>query len=239
MIVADPKPLDEVFGFIRSFQRVLVLGCGECVTVCQVGGEKEVSMLAQALRLKARVEKCEVEFVENTVRRQCDREFVEPILAGLDETDAILSVACGVGVNFIAELHPTVPVFPAVDTTFMGATMEHGRWAEMCAGCGRCILELTGGICPIARCAKSILNGPCGGTQDGMCELSTPESPVECVWSRIIARCTNLGTLDRLAEYVEPKDWSTSRHGGPRERVRVDLLLEDDDGAPAPRAGRE
>jgi hypothetical protein len=173
----------------------------------------------------------EIEFVENTVRRQCDAEFVQPVLDALDGVDAILSIACGVGVNFIADSGCPVPVFPGVDTTFMGATIEHGEWAERCAGCGQCILHLTGGICPVARCAKSIMNGPCGGTNEGMCEISTPENPVECAWALIIARATELGTLDRLEEVLAPKDWSTARDGGPRRRIREDLRISAEEGA--------
>jgi len=225
MIVADPKPLDEVFGFIENYRKVLVLGCGECATVCQVGGEKEVAVLAQQLRLKAKTQGKEIEFLEKTVQRQCEPEFVEPILEDLDGVDAMVSIACGVGVGFCSDYHPTVPVFPGVNTTFMGATLEHGEWAERCAGCGECILHLTGGICPIARCPKRILNGPCGGSHDGMCEISTPESPVECAWALIIERAKELGTLEELQEIIAPKDWSTARDGGPRRRVRPDLKI--------------
>ena len=118
-----------------------------------------------------------------------------------------------------------VPVFPAVNTTFMGSTVEHGVWEERCAGCGECILHLTGGICPVARCAKSIMNGPCGGTQDGMCEISTPEHPVDCAWALIVERAKQLGTLEQLKEVLAEKDWSTGRDGGPRRRVREDLRI--------------
>ncbi len=225
MIVASSKPLADVFGYIARYRKVLVLGCGECVTVCQVGGEKEVAVLAQALRLKARTEGKDIEFVENTVRRQCDLEFVQPILEALDGVEAIVSLACGVGVNFLADQGPDIPVFPALDTTFMGATIEHGEWAERCAGCGECILHLTGGICPVARCAKTILNGPCGGTNDGKCEISTPDNPVDCAWYLIVERAKKLGTLEQLKEVLAPKDWSTARDGGPRRLVREDLKI--------------
>ena len=225
MIVADAKPLDEVFGFIRNRGKVLVLGCGECVTVCQAGGEKEVAVIAQALRLKAGTEGVQIEFVEDTIRRQCEPEFVDPILENLEGADAILSTACGVGVNFLAERLGATPVFPAANTTFMGATVEHGEWAERCAGCGDCILHLTGGICPVARCAKSILNGPCGGTKDGKCEVSRPERVVDCAWALIVERAKRLGTLESLTGVVPPQDWSTARDGGPRRRVRADLKV--------------
>jgi ferredoxin len=228
MITANAKPLAEVFGFVRDCRRVLVLGCGECVTVCQVGGEKETAVLAQALRLKARAEGLDIEFIEDTVQRQCEPEFVEPVLAAMADVDAVLSLACGVGVNFLSDLGPAVPVYPAVDTTFMGAAVQHGEWVELCAGCGQCILHLTGGICPIARCPKSILNGPCGGTKDGMCEMSTDDRPIPCVWVEIIERCRALGTEAALEEVLAPKDWSPARDGGPRRRLRPDLMIADE-----------
>ncbi len=226
MIVAQSKPIDEIYGFIKDYKKVLVLGCGECVTVCQTGGEKEVGVLAQALRLKAKTEGKEIEFEENTIRRQCEEEFVKPILDGLEGLDAVVSIACGVGVNYVSDQGTDVPVFPGLDTTFFGATIEHGEWAERCAGCGQCILDITGGICPVARCAKTILNGPCGGTQDdGQCEIATPDRPVNCAWALIVERCKKLGTLDRLHAVMMPKDWSTSRDGGPRRMVREDLKI--------------
>ncbi len=225
MIVADSKPLDEIFGFICNYKKVLVLGCGECVTVCQAGGEKEVGITAQALRLKAQREGRVVNFIENTVRRQCEPEFVDPVLQNIRDIDAILSLACGVGINFLVDRGSKIPVFPAVDTTFMGATVEHGVWGERCAGCGKCILHLTGGICPVARCSKSILNGPCGGTDKGKCEISSEENPVDCAWAMIIDRAKMLGTFDTLKEVIAPKDWSAARDGGPRKKVREDLML--------------
>ena len=229
MIKANSKPLDEVFGFIRDYGKVLVLGCGGCVTVCHAGGEKEVAVLAQALRLKAATEGRQIEFLENTVTRQCEPEFVDPVLESLGDVEAVLSVACGVGVNHCTDRGCPVPVFPAVDTAFMGSTQEHGVWVERCAGCGQCILHLTGGICPIARCAKSMLNGPCGGTNKGMCEISTEDNPVPCAWAEIVERARKLGTLDRLMEIQAAKDWSTARDGGPRRRVRADLKIEQPD----------
>jgi len=225
MIVADSKPLAEVFGYIQDYRKVLVLGCGECVTVCQVGGEKEVAVLAQALRLKAQTEGKQIEFTENTVTRQCEPEFVDPLMDDLGDIDAIVTLACGVGCNFVSERSGAIPCFPGVNTTFMGATIEHGKWQERCLGCGDCILDLTGGICPIARCPKHILNGPCGGTNDGMCEVSTPENPIECAWAQIYERCKELGTLERLMQITAPKDWSTAHDGGPRTRLRPDLMI--------------
>ena len=229
MIKANRKPLEEIYGFIESYHKVLVLGCGGCSTVCHAGGEKEVAVLAQELRLKSQKENKEKEFLENTVTRQCEPEFVDPVIEELGDAEAVVSMACGVGVNHMVDRGCKIPVFPALDTTFMGATKEHGVWEERCAGCGQCILHLTGGICPVARCAKSILNGPCGGTHEGMCEISTEENPVPCVWAEIVERMEELGTLHKLNEIVSAKDWSTARDGGPRRRVREDLRVAEEE----------
>jgi ferredoxin len=233
MIVADAKPVDEVWRMVSRFERVVLLGCAGCAAVCRVGGPAQVAALAAELAERARSEGRPMELVQRTVRRQCEASFLEPILPDLECADAVLSMACGVGVSFIADLHPAVRVFPGVDTTFMGSKEPRGVWAERCAGCGRCIVHLTGGICPVACCAKTILNGPCGGSENGLCELSTEQQPVECVWIRIIERCRERGTLERLMEIASPKDWSPSRHGGPRRRDCEEADSDDQDGGAA------
>jgi hypothetical protein len=222
MIVAERKPLDEIEGFLDEFGRVLVVGCGGCATVCLAGGEAEVGIVGSALRIAARRAGRQQQILEDCVTRQCEPEFVDELLARAEKegVDAVLSLACGVGVNFLAERLGQVPVFPGLNTKFLGATAEPGVWVEMCAGCGNCLLHLTGGICPVARCSKSILNGPCGGSNDGKCEIS-PD--VDCGWELIIERMKQLGTLDRLTDIVPPRDWSSSPHGGPRRVVREDL----------------
>ena len=226
MIVATRKNVRELKQLLAPYQRIAVLGCGTCVTVCLAGGEREAGMMASALRMASRLEGVEKDIRDLTIERQCDDAFIDEAWKSLDEADAILSLACGAGVQALAHRFPGKPVFPGVDTTFMGATMEHGVWLEKCAGCGRCILHLTGGICPVARCAKSILNGPCGGTKNGMCEISTDENPVPCAWALIVERMKQLGTLDKLSEIQPAKDWSAARDGGPRRRVRADLKIE-------------
>jgi ferredoxin len=222
MIVAERKPLGEIIGFIEDFERVLVIGCGGCATVCLAGGETETKIVGSALRIAARKAGRQQEVFEDCVTRQCEPEFVEavPQRVSDENLDAVLSLACGVGVNFLAERLGDVPVFPGLNTKFLGATAEPGVWVEMCAGCGDCVLHLTGGICPVARCSKSILNGPCGGSNDGKCEIS-PD--VDCGWELIVRRMERLGTLDKLMEITPPRDWSSSPHGGPRRVVREDL----------------
>ena len=138
----------------------------------------------------------------------------------VDQFDAIISLACGVGVQFMAEKYMKIPVLPGVDTCFMGVTEERGVWSERCQGCGQCMLAKTAGICPVSRCAKRLFNGPCGGSAKGHCEI---DKNVICGWQLIIDR---LQQLDRLEDYekITPiKDWSTERAGGPRIIIREDV----------------
>jgi ferredoxin len=222
MIVADKKPIEEIIETLKDFKKILVLGCNECVTVCEAGGKKEVGILASALRMYFLNQGKEVEIDENTLERQCDHEYLEEIRDVADQYDAILSLACGVGVQFTAEKYHSLPVLPGVNTCFLGATEQRGLWTERCQACGSCILALTGGICPVSRCAKRVLNGPCGGSSKGKCEIS---NEVDCAWQLIVDRLKALGKLDEYEKIQPIKDWSTDRAGGPRKVVREDIAL--------------
>ena len=222
MIVANRKSLDEIEEMIKGYGKIILAGCNECVTVCAVGGEKEVGILASELRLSRKKDGKDIEIKEIVLERQCDHEYIEQLRPFVDEYEAILSMACGAGIQFVAEKYRGKSVLPAVDTSFLGVTEEQGVWAERCQGCGRCVLDQTGGICPIARCSKSLLNGPCGGSTDGKCEI---DKEVECGWQLIIDRLKELDRLGGYEEVTPVKDWSTSRDGGPRRRFREDLKL--------------
>ncbi len=220
MIVAEPKPVQEIIGYLESHDRILVLGCNECVTVCEAGGKKEVEILASTLRMYFGKEGREVTIDEVTLERQCDHEYLEEIRDRVDNYDAIVSLACGVGVQFTAEKYLSTPVYPGVNTCFLGAAEERGVWGERCQACGQCVLAYTAGICPVSRCAKRLLNGPCGGSTQGKCEIS---KEIDCAWQLIIDR---LKALDRMADYENLfaiKDWSTDRAGGPRKVNKEDV----------------
>ena len=156
----------------------------------------------------------------NPLERQCDHEYLEEIRSNIDKYDAILSLACGVGVQFMAEKYFATPVYPGVNTCFMGVTEERGVWSERCQACGQCILGMTAGICPISRCAKRLLNGPCGGSTKGKCEIS---NDLDCAWQLIIDRLKELGRMDDYERITPIKDWSTERAGGPRRVIREDV----------------
>ena len=220
MIVADKKPIEEIIEEIKEHEKILILGCNECVTVCEAGGKKEVGVLASALRMYFLNQGREVKIDEVTLERQCDHEYLEEIRDVMDQYDAVVSIACGVGVQFMAEKYHDKPIYPGVNTCFMGVTEKRGLWTERCQGCGDCILARTGGICPVSRCAKRIFNGPCGGSVKGSCEIN---KEIDCAWQLIVDRLKALNRLDDYEELSPIKDWSTDRAGGPRKVVREDV----------------
>lgn len=222
MIVADRKPIEEIIGYVKDCERILVLGCNECVTVCEAGGKKEVGVLASALRMNFLNEGRKATVDEQTLERQCDHEYLEEIRDVIDNYDAVVSLACGVGIQFTAEKYPNTVVYPGVNTCFLGVTEQRGLWTERCQACGQCILAETGGICPVARCAKRLFNGPCGGSTQGKCEIS---KEVDCAWQLIVDRMKALGTMDQYEKVMPAKDWSTERAGGPRKVTREDVQL--------------
>ena len=222
MIIAMQKPINDIAAMVKDYQKVLLLGCAGCVTVCLSGGEKETEVMAAALRIKRRLEENPLTTVTYTATRQCDPEYIEALDNQVKEADAIISLACGVGVQYLAERYTDKWVVPALNTNFIGGSKLHGIWEERCGLCGDCVLHLTGGICPIIRCAKSILNGPCGGSQYGNCELG---KDIPCAWQLIHDRMKTLGKMDLLKKFHPVKDWSVARDGGPRKATREDVII--------------
>lgn len=221
MIFADWKPLDELVNKLSTHKRVLLVGCATCVAECAAGGEKEVETLAPLLRMALKKQGHAVEIATSTLEKQCEWEFVEQLAQQVTEVDAIMSIACGIGVQALAERFDPIAVYPGVNTSALTIREETGLWAARCAACGDCILGETFGYCPVARCAKSLLNGPCGGTRkDGKCEVN---KEVDCIWNLIVERADKRGQLESLSKLKKAKDWSNSRHGGPKRVIREDL----------------
>lgn len=220
MIIADRKSLAEIQNMVKNCDKILVVGCKGCVTVCNVGGLKEVQILASALRIGRKKDKKPMEVDERVLERQCDPEYVEQLKDEVDSYDAVISMACGVGPQFLSERYPNQRIFPAVNTTFFGGAVRHGVWEERCVGCGTCVIHHFDGMCPIARCSKSLMNGPCGGSADGRCEISRD---IDCIWDLIVRKKMDQGRLDDLMHIMPAKDWRTAGNGGPRKRVREDL----------------
>ncbi len=222
MIVGEQKSLAEIKDKVSAYSKLLILGCGTCFKTCFAGGEDEVAILASALRLSFRKDDINIKIEELTIERQCEDEFVKEAAPAIGRNDAVLSLACGAGVQMIANRFAKSPVLPGVNTTFIGVLEKQGLFTEQCLGCGNCLLDIFAGICPISRCSKKLLNGPCGGSQNGKCEVN---AEIDCAWQLIIDRSKSFGQMDRLITYVPPKDWRSSQAGGPRKLVREDHII--------------
>lgn len=220
MIIAERKPFEEIKNMIAGYKRILVVGCRTCVTICWAGGEKEVGILSSQLRLQSGRNGNELSILGATVERQCEKEMVTQELGDkVQDIEAILSMGCGVGVQTIAEIYEEKPVFPALNTTFVGMPEKEGLWIETCGACGDCFLDRTGGICPVVRCAKGLLNGPCGGTRrGGKCEID-PEK--DCAWVLIYRRLEKQGRLDLMRKYYEAKNYRKVKRPGKIEALEA------------------
>jgi ferredoxin len=204
MIVAKRKPFDEIMQLVKGHKKVLVVGCGTCVAVCLAGGEKEVAVLTTELDMGRKLANNPVTLGSITLERQCDREYLAQLDGMVKDYDALISMACGVGIQFLAERFPDKAVFPAVDTCGLAVNQDVGWYEERCRSCGRCVLGLTGGICPVTMCAKGLYNGPCGGTNKGSCEINADQP---CAWFNIYERLKAQGRLDCIMEVQPPQEW--------------------------------
>ena len=207
----------------RTTTASLLVGCGTCVTVCLAGGERETGIIGSALRMSLKLVGRE--------KRGCPRMHDRAPVRGRVHRRACaarrrvrrdLSLGCGAGVQALAERFPGKAVYPGLNTQFMGILESQGVWAEKCAGCGNCRLGQYFGICPITRCAKRQLNGPCGGSRNGKCEVS---DDTDCAWQLIYDRAKSLNKTAMLESIAAAQDWSTSNDGGVRKVVREDQCI--------------
>ena len=208
--ITAQKPFEEISEALSGVERVYVVGCGTCATMCHTGGKSEV--LDMKAKLEAAGKKVTGWMVIPTACDELTKDALGESARGVEEADGILVMTCAFGVQTVT-LYTDKPVYPALNTLFVGKEEAPGHFIEVCMQCGDCILARTAGICPLVRCAKSLLNGPCGGSVEGKCEISPDTS---CAWQMIYDRLAALGQLDKLEEIVPPRDWSTSHAGGPR-----------------------
>lgn len=201
MIIAKRKPFDEIMSQVEDYERILVVGCGTCVSVCLAGGEKEAEILTSQLSIAFKMKGRSPKIEHASVERQCDREFLMEISDKVSEYPVILSLACGVGVQFLAELYRDKVVLPGVDTSFIGTNDDIGLWQERCRMCNQCYLAITGAVCPVTMCPKGLLNGPCSGMQEGHCEVNRER---DCAWVLIYKRMSDSGRLKMLDEIILP-----------------------------------
>ena len=207
MIISKNKPFDEILDYIKDAEKIILMGCGECATACQSGGEEQLLQIKQELENQGK--KVLVYIIPET---SCNyllvKKELRKIKEAMAEADAIISFACGDGVQTVAKLSK-IPVYPGNDTLFIGEVERVGVYSEACRACGECVLGSTGGICPVTRCAKSLLNGPCGGAKNGKCEVN-PDN--DCAWILIYKKLKELEQLDKLKELKEPKDYKKAAY---------------------------
>jgi len=208
--ITEQKPIEEIVESLGKAMKVYLVGCGTCATICHTGGKSEVLDMKEKLEADGR--KVTGWMVVPTACDDLTKYALEEQAEEVNKADAILAMTCAFGVQTMA-MFADKPVYPALNTLFIGKEEAPGQFIEVCMQCGDCVLAKTAGICPLVRCAKSLLNGPCGGSVEGKCEVS-PDIP--CAWQLIYDRLEALGQLDVLEEIMPLRDWSTSREGGPR-----------------------
>ena len=202
MIITQKKPLEEVLAMVGDAKTVAVIGCGLCASTCQTGGAPEVEAMKQALE-----EAGKTVVVTDVADACCMKLGVRAKCKAISTAapDCIVCMSCGDGVQVAAANSPSAPVYPSNNTMFLGEAVRFGLFEEACHLCGDCVLGTTGGICPISRCAKSLVNGPCGGQKNGKCEVN-PEN--DCAWIMIYKRLEALGRLDLLAKRRTDKGYA-------------------------------
>lgn len=209
MIITEKKPYEELKAMLGDAKRVVLVGCKSCATSCETGGEPEMAALTEALKADG------IEVVGTVYPDEsCQKLLVKKEIKAIKELeyDAIISLACGDGAQTVAELVADKPIYPANNTMFLGQVERIGIFNEMCRMCGDCVIGYTGGICPITKCAKSLVNGPCGGQKNGKCEVN-PEN--DCAWILIYNKMKDIGKeqqfIDQLLE-----DKPHAKHAYPR-----------------------
>jgi ferredoxin len=205
MIITKQKDLENILKLV-SKDPVFLVGCSECATICNTGGEKEVIAMKKLLEDK-KIKVTGWVVLEPACHLQNDKRLLRKHKDEVNSAKKILVLACGNGVQTVAEIITEAAVIPGTDTLFLGEIKRAGSFEKRCNLCGECIQDLFGGICPIARCPKVMLNGPCGGSINGKCEIG---EDIDCVWSIIFSRLKEKGELDRLKLFLPPKDWSKS-----------------------------
>lgn len=210
MIITKKRDIKELMENIKNYNSFFLLGCSECAALCGTGGEPELKAMKEALEGEGK--KVTGTFVAKTgcqvLGTKVELKFHKD---AINEADCILVMSCGAGTQTAVELYKDKPVYPTNDSLFLGNMTRLQMFDERCSMCGECILDKTGGICPVTTCPKGLLNGPCGGTNDGKCEIS-PD--IECAWVKIYERMKRIDRLEDMKKAIEPKDWSAARKPG-------------------------
>jgi ferredoxin len=213
--ITRAKPMEVVLGGLTGYDRVFIAGCGTCATMCRTGGVEEVAAMSKALEEAGKLVtgSLVIPTACDTLTHACMEQNQE----AMDDAQVALVMSCAFGVQTVAD-YVGRPVQPALDTLFFGLETAPGRFSEVCMQCGDCVLAQTAGICPVTACHKGLLNGPCGGTNNGMCEI---DSNIDCAWTLIYNRLKEIGRLDLMKSYCAPKNFQAMAKPG-----KVELVIE-------------
>ena len=203
MIISKQKPFDEILSALKENNRVFLVGCAKCATVCKSGGEEEIWQMQEALTIAGKeiTGSLVIDEACHMLRAQRDLRGKKEMV---DEADALLVLACGAGIHSVST-GTTKRTVAGLDTLFLGNIRRFGQFEQRCSLCGSCLLTETGGICPVTTCAKGLLNGPCGGMDNGQCET---DPDLECAWQQIYQRMEAMGRTADLKQYAPAKDFS-------------------------------
>ena len=210
MIITKQKDREEILESIKDHKSFFLIGCSECAALCGTGGEEALQEMAEFLRLKGKtvtgtmLPKTGCQTLGTKIELKKDKD-------ACDAADAVVVMSCGAGVQSAVEIFPDKSVFPSNNSLFLGNMTRFKMFDERCSLCGECVIAKTAGICPVTNCPKGLLNGPCGGMNNGNCEVS-PDLP--CVWIRIYERQKRLDNLKQMEETLEAKNWSAGLKPG-------------------------
>ncbi len=217
MIISEQKPFPEILKSMEGEKSVFLVGCKGCAEACCTGGENQVVDMAHKLGFEGKsvAGYTVVDFL-------CDKALVRLRLMAheteIEKADSLLAMTCGIGAQATAKVVDKI-VHPACNTINPGGARGEWRGEERCAECGDCLLDYTGGLCPLTACTKGLINGPCGGAKNGKCEFE-PDTR-ECGWQLIYDRLKKLNRLDRMKTVLAPKDWSKQR---PPKQLRSTIM---------------
>jgi ferredoxin len=212
--ITEQKPFEEIEQILNGAEKVYLIGCGTCATLCHTGGKTEVLEMRDKLTEMGK----EVSgwMVIPTACDELTREAIAEVSEAVGQADCILALTCAFGVQTITRYTDKM-VYPALNTLFIGIEEVPAHFSELCTQCGNCLLGRTAGICPLTACPKGLVNGPCGGYRHGMCEVDPNR---ECAWVRIYNRLEKVGQLEKLSALQPLKDYSKMAH--PR-RIEVKI----------------
>ncbi len=207
MIITKSKDIDAIINQINK-KPVFIMGCSECATICQTGGEKEVDHVKKTLINKGLTVTGSV-ILDPACHKLNNKRILKKYKNELEKSKKILVLSCGNGVQTISEIFDDKDVICGTDTVFLGEIKHLNEFEKRCNFCGNCIIDKFEGLCPITRCPKNMFNGPCGGTIDGKCEIN---SDMDCVWYLIINKFNKKNNLNELKKIIKPFDWSSSKN---------------------------